>query len=268
MYKTTTKNKLQSTNKSSIKSLLDLFVEKKVSSKAISIYFILKEKRYMDTAISKASYPELRLFTGISSDQTICKYLKELKSKGFISFMGNSQYRLWHLKTNIKNTTEIVVNSADNTTVSVVEEEKNTTKTVVPHTCMYINTNPSNEKKRKQQQIKNVVVFNFSENSIFRKIPKEYFDKLLLKYDLYTIQHHITNLEKRYVLKEDYSENCTKRVVEDSLRLLGDALKIGYKYKQEEDDEKAEKERVKSVLERKRGLSRLFEKKEGVNYDN
>ena len=77
-------------------NIYDLFDQKGVRTTYRMLYMALSGCLISNSEFSKVSFPDLRQKTGIVSDTTLTKGLKELCQKGFISKMENSTYRLWH----------------------------------------------------------------------------------------------------------------------------------------------------------------------------
>ncbi len=67
-----------------------------LSISAMGLFVVLTCKMLPNSSITeKLTYKTLREFSGISSDQTISKLLKELIDSGFVSRMDDSHYRIW-----------------------------------------------------------------------------------------------------------------------------------------------------------------------------
>lgn len=206
--------------------IYDLFEENGIRTTYRMVYMALSGCLIPNSEFSKVTWKKLRKRSGVSSDETLTKALKELCQKGFISKMGDSTYRLWHcvykgLRENEKDHLEVKEYCGVSTTPSVVST---TTPSVAPH-ARVINSKKTKELPHETDDVhfKNLV---FGEKSPFKDdIPRWQWIAWIEQYQLQWCQKMISELE--HVYKKDYSK------IRDAVLLMGKGLGSGAKWQLE-----------------------------------
>lgn len=169
------------------------FTKKKVSALGRFVYLILGTCLYPNSSIAKASYKTLVEKTGLSSEVTISKHLKELKEKGFISSMGSSDYRLWvGIFKGLKEAEISTPQRTQNTTSPVV---KSTTGDVVPHASALLKPNTTKEQTTSDAVFSKI---NLGENSVFKTIQANTLQKWVKKFGEEKVIKTLETLEVQY----------------------------------------------------------------------
>ena len=173
--------------------LTNEFINKKVSALGRLVYLTLGTCLYPNSSIAKASYKNLLEKSGISSEETISKCLKELKEKGFLSSMGASEYRLWiGIFKGLKEAEGQTPHASKSTTPSVV---KSTTAGVVPHASALLKPNTTKEQTTSDDVLSKI---NLSEKSVFKTIQANTLQKWVKKFGEEKVIKTLETLEVQY----------------------------------------------------------------------
>ncbi len=237
------------------------FITKEVTPFARLIYYSLIHSLLSNSSISKATYPYIRETTGISSDSTIKKYLDELKQKGFLSYMGNSHYRLWCsvFKGYLENTPNTPQPEDCVTTRGVV---KTTTPRVVTHVRVYKTKHKNNKQQQRPAIPPNPQVTQPKKDDVFLKPPLSFclnspFKTINPKTMAHFVQTHgLEQVQTKITKLETIKYNHPSTITKTAAGLLYKALHNGDIWDFQDKQEKEHKNKARKQQE-KQAFARL-----------